>query len=65
MLGKNEKRIHSKAWFDLLCGENIEKPNTRVDEKSSIKYQYLERVTDEKTGAEYLVEVKAPKTNKR
>lgn len=61
MFGKSEKRIKSKQWLELLRGENVEKANTRVDEKSSINYEYLERQTDPKTGEEKLVRIKSLK----
>lgn len=58
MLGKKHNNIRSKAWLDLLTGEKVEKANTRVDEKSSIKYEYLERYTDEKTGEQQMRVIK-------
>lgn len=58
MLGKTEKRIHSKAWLDMLTGESVEKANTRVDEKSQIDYSFYERQINEQTGEEKMVKVK-------
>lgn len=59
MLGKKqENRIRSKAWLDLLTGEKIEKANTRVDAKSNISYDYYERVIDDNTGEEQMRKIK-------